>query len=213
MAQHFNNLNSRVRARLNRPDVGQLPNANMLLFANEGLLEIANTTQLPEARVVVCFNNGAVTLAEEDWPGTELVGIPTYAFGIQAAFYLAYGLKIHAIHEIENTGTAAAPVWNELYEIQLGPKRHDDIWGDTAQAATYVDWYGVYRWPSEASVTEPSYDYMAIWFDQMFDYSAATTFRYFQVKYNRWGPVLDIDFTTSPVTYTQYWTLTSPRPP
>lgn len=200
MALHWDEFEARVRADINRPDVGRLPQASLARWANEGQKAILRRTQLPKGRIVIEFQMGAVTLVEEDWPGTEEVGIPAYTYGFDGAFYIRCGFKIDALHEVRNTGDDCNPCWEALYEIRE-KKRQEHIYGPPLQQGTYPTYYGVYRYyvhverdcPEPPRPASEPYEVLGVWLDPMFEYDCDDVGRYLQIQYRRWGP--DINLT------------------
>ena len=219
MALHWTTFENRVRDLINEPQTGQIQQAKLVRWANECIEDLPVEVQQAKARVVIQFNNAIVTLLEEDWPGTEFVGVPTYAYGTEGAFYLKNGTDIDSIREIQQrqTGTddCGDPVYAKDWSYpQLDLKRQEHI-QNYHGVSNYPTHYGCYRkWlytprdpvDNPRPLTEP-FDVLVVWFDGMFDYSAVDYFKYYEIQYRRRLPVIDLTMTLDacgdPVEYTQ----------
>ena len=62
MALHWDAFEDRVRDLINEPQTGQLQTEKLVRWANECLEDLPVEVQQSKARVVIQFNNGAVTL-------------------------------------------------------------------------------------------------------------------------------------------------------
>jgi hypothetical protein len=217
MAIHWLELEQRVLDKVNRPSVGTADQARMVRWTNKVVKDIATSTLINEARIIVGFIAGNVVLLEEDWAGTEEVGMPAYGFGLDGAFYIKYGILIdnikectrEAIDESEGGYTYDYLDYNIIYK-----ERQEEFYHKPYASARPV-YYGVYRYWVEVPRTPPTpprprlrpYETLAVWFDNMFTNDATTEDRLFRVHYRRWGPAIDLtlieDSATGESEYTQ----------
>lgn len=216
MALHWDTFELRVRDLINEPQTGQIQQAKLVRWANECIEDLPVEVQQAKARIVIQFNNGLVTLLEEDWPGTEQVGVPTYVYGTEGAFYLKHGVDIDAIREIQRRDTGeddacGDPVYAYDWSYpQLYLKRQEHIQFYPG-VSNYPTHYGCYRkWlytPRDPAdnprpLTEP-FEVLVVWFDYMFDYSAADYYKYYEVQYRRRLPPIDLTPIGQALEYTQ----------
>lgn len=181
--KHWDELESDIRDLVNEPDTVNLPQARLVRWANQALRKLPNEIQLSKARIVISIGSGVVALVDEDWPGTEFVGTPTYQAGRDGTFYIRYAEKVDSIRELKDRGT------------------YDDC-GVYTSAWTYVEWplyktrqeyitrqiegagepthYGVYRYmvytprspvDNPRPLTRPL-EVWAVWLDYPFDPAA-----------------------------------------
>jgi len=174
----------------------------MVRWTNKAAKDIATTTLVNKARIIVGFVAGNVVLLEEDWAGTEEVGAPAYGFGLDGAFYIRYGLLIDDIRECDREAvddSEGGYTYNYLnYEI-IYKERQEEFWREPYADARPV-YYGVYRYWVEVPRVPPApprpqlrpYETLAVWFDNMFTNDATTDDRLFRVHYRRWGPAIDL---------------------
>lgn len=216
MALHWDMFELRVRDLINEPQTGQIQAVKLVRWANECIEDLPVDVQQAKARVVIQWNNSLVTLLEEDWPGTEEVGIPTYEHGTQGAFYLKNGTDIDAIREIQQRDTGEVdecgdPVlatdWS-YPQLYLKRQEHIQMYPGVSNYPTH---YGCYRkWLYTARSpeddprpsTEP-FEVLVVWFDYMFDYSDLTFFKFYEVQYRRRLPLIDLTLINDPAEYTQ----------
>jgi len=216
MALHWDLFETRVRDLVNEPQTGEIQQAKLVRWANECMEDLPVEVQQAKARVVILFNNGLVTLLEEDWPGTEEVGVPTYLFGTEGAFYLKHGTDIDSIREVVERDSGEVdecgdPVMvNDWSRTQLYLRRQEHIqqFPGTTNFPTH---YGCYRkWlytprvPADnpRPLNEPE-EVLVVWFDYMFDYSAADYFKRYEIQYRRRLPPIDLTKVGEPAEYTQ----------
>lgn len=216
MALHWDLFELRVRDLINEPQTGQIQTVKLVRWANECIEDLPVDVQQSKARVVIQWNNSLVTLLEEDWPGTESVGVPTYEYGTEGAFYLLNGTDIDSIREIQQRDTGdhdecGDPVYAYDWSYpQLYLKRQEHIQMYPG-VSNYPTHYGCYRkWLYEPRdpvdnprpAAEP-FEALVVWFDYMFDYSDPTFFKYYEVQYRRRLPVIDLTLINDPEEYTQ----------
>lgn len=202
MALHWLELEQRVLDKVNRPSVGSGDQARMVRWANKVTKDIAISTLVNKARIIVGFIAGNVVLLEEDMAGTEEVGMPAYGFGLDGAFYIKYGILIDNIKECAREAVDESEgdyVYDYLnYEIKY-KERQEEFWRKPYANAHPV-YYGVYRYWVEVPRKPPDpprprlrpYETLAVWFDNMFTNDATTEDRLFRVQYRRWGPAIDL---------------------
>ena len=188
--------------KVNRPSVGIADQARMIRWANKAIKDIATKTLVNRARIVVLFTNNAVTLIEEDMPGTEEVGLPAYAFALNGAFYIKYGLYIDRIREVERTAIDESEGGYMYDYLSCAPtyKERQEEFCRKPYSAAVPEYYGVYRYwvtvprmpPDPPRTRLAPYETLAVWFDNMFTYTDTTVVRMFEVQYRRWGPALDL---------------------
>ena len=202
MALHWLELEQRVLDKVNRPSVGTSDQARMVRWTNKIIKEIATSTLVNKARIIVGFVAGNVVLLEEDMPGTEEVGAPAYGYGLDGAFYIKYGLLIDNIRECgrevvdESEGTYT---YNYLNDEIIYKERQEEFWRKPYAGAIPV-YYGTYRYWVTVPRVPPDpprpkfrpYETLAVWFDNMFTNDATTEDRLFRVQYRRWGPAIDL---------------------
>ena len=215
MALHWDTFENRVRDLINEPQTGQIQTAKLVRWANECIEDLPVEVQQSKARVVIQWNNGLVTLLEEDWPGTEEVGVPTYVYGTEGAFYLKHGVDIDAIREIQKRETGEDDCGDPTYSYdwtypQLLLKRQEHIQMYPG-VSNYPTHYGCYRkWlytprdPADnpRGLGEP-FEVLVVWFDYMFDYSDEDYYKYYEVQYRRRLPLIDLTLINDPEEYTQ----------
>jgi hypothetical protein len=202
MALHWLTLERRVLNKISRPSVGPADQTRMVDWTNEVLKEIATKTVVIKGRIIVGFIGGTVQLLEEDMPGTEEVGKPAYAYGLDGAFYIKYCIYIDRIREVERTAideSEGGYMYDYLSCNPIYKERQEEFCQKPYSAAVPL-YYGVYRYwvtvprtPADPPRTryEP-YETKAIWFDPMFTNEADTPTRLFEVQYRRWGPAVDL---------------------
>jgi len=148
MAIHWLELEQRVLDKVNRPSVGTADQMRMVRWANKVTKDIAISTLVNKARLIVGFIAGNVVLLEEDWRGTEEVGAVAYGFGLDGAFYIKYGLLIDNIKECEREAVDESEggyIYDSLdYEIKY-KERQEEFWRKPYADARPV-YYGVYRY-------------------------------------------------------------------
>ena len=204
MALHWNEFELRLRDAVNEPSAGQIQQDKLARWANEAVKNLPRDLQIQKARVVIGFNNGVVTLLEEDWPSTEEVGVPTYLYGTEGAFYLKWGLDIDSIREIQERDTGDDACGDPVYAydwstpmLQLKRQEHIQNYhsGDVTpnHYGCYRKWLYTKRDPCDdpRPLTEP-FEVLVVWFDPMFDYSGATFNRYYEIQYRRIAPEIDL---------------------
>ena len=216
MALHYIELEQRVLDKVNRPAIGQSDQGRMVRWTNKIIKEIATSTLVNEARIIVGFVAGNVVLLEEDMPGTEEVGAVAYGYGLDGAFYIKYGLLIDNIRECAREALDASEgtyTYNYLNDELIYKERQEEFWRKPYADARPV-YYGTYRyWVTVPRVpADPPrpqlrpYETLALWFDNMFTNDATTDDRLFRVQYRRWGPAVDltlIDESGETAEYTQ----------
>lgn len=197
-------MEASVRAMVNEYDTGRLPANKLIVIANDAIKYLAKRVIKPESRIAIQLNAGNATIAEEDWPGTEIVGVPTYATGLQGAFYIRYALFIKNIFPILNTGTDAAPVWDTRAPM-LNPARQEHFNEYNVFDSEYIfDWapYPYTIVSSIGTLTAPT-KVIAIWLRNQPDFSGADDFYRYEIQYVRWGPIIDVSYESGVYTYTQ----------
>ena len=215
MALHWDLFEYRVRDLINEPQTGQLQTEKLVRWVNECIEDLPVEVQQAKARVVIQFNNALVTLVEEDWPGTEEVGVPTYVYGTEGAFYLKHGTDIDSIREIQPRETSEDECGDPVYTYDwsypmLYLKRQEHI-QTYPGVSNYPSHYGCYRkWLFTARdpvdnprpAAEP-FDVLVVWFDYMFDYSEDDYYKYYEIQYRRRLPPIDLTLINDPEEYTQ----------
>jgi len=205
MALHWTDFELRLRDLVNEIVTGQISQATLARWANEAIKDLPRDLQLAKARIAIQFNNGVVTLLEEDWPGTEAVGVPTYAWGTEGAFYIQWGVDIDSIREIQERDSGdddacGDPVYVYDWSYpQLYLKRQEHIQnypsGDVnpTHYGCYRKWLYTARSPEDdpRPLTEP-FEVLVVWFDPMFDYSDEDYYKYFEIQYRRIMPEIDL---------------------
>ena len=192
MSIHFTDVETSVRANINEAVTGRLPTSILVTHINDALLYLAQRIMLPEARIVVQFFNGAVTIAENDGNIPETVGIPAYTSGWDGAFYIKYALFINNIFPLANTGTLAAPNFNARAR-PLIPKRQEDIVTYTGTTGGETLYWAGYHYTY--TVNGVSTKAVAVWLEAMFAYNTAQLLYQFEVQYRRWGPRVEVTWT------------------
>lgn len=202
MALHWTELEQRVLDKVNRPSVGTSGEARMVRWTNKVVKDIATKTVINKARIIVGFIAGTVVLLEEDMPGTEEVGKPAYAIGLDGAFYIKHGIYIDHIREVDKTAideSEGGYTYDYLHDELIYKERQEEFWQKPYANAIPL-YYGVYRYWVTVPRTPPDsprplsrpYETLAVWFDNMFINNADTDTRIFRVQYRRWGPAVDI---------------------
>ena len=106
------------------------------------------------------------------------MGIPTYVYGTEGAFYLKHGTLIDSIREIQGREDACGDTiydwsWPQLY---LKRQEHIQMYPGVSDTPTH---YGCYRkWlytkrdpcDDPRPLTEP-HEVLVVWFDYMFDWA------------------------------------------
>lgn len=216
MALHWDEIVDAVRALVARPPTGDTPPERLLIWANQGIKKISIATLSCKGRIVVRYNAGTVSLAEEDWPGAETIGEPRYTYGLSGAVWIKYALDIDAIREVKNTANDEEPaVWNYM-GAQLLLKSQEKI-GYQAIGSTPTH-YGVYEFwvhtqrvppdPPRLAVGMTPHKARAVWFDPMFLFGDADFDSYWEIQYTRIAPALDITLLNEGLPteeYTQPW--------
>ena len=218
MALHWISLERQVLNKINRASIGIADQIRMVDWVNEAIKDIATEkTYINKARIIVSFNGGVVSLLEEDMPGTEEVGKPAYAFGLDGAFYIKYGLLIDRIREVGKTAiddSEGGYMYDYLSADILYKERQEEF-NRKPYSGARPTFYGVYRYWVTVPRTPPDpprtryepYDTLAVWFSDMFTYDDPLETRMFEVQYRRWGPALDLtiihDSDTGVDEYTQ----------
>ena len=217
MALHWLELEQKVLNKINRPSIGVSDQARMVNWTNEALKDIATTTLVNEARIIVGFVAGNVILLEEDMPGTEEVGAVAYGYGLDGAFYIKYGLLIDNIKECEREAVdeSEGGYTYDYLKYDIIYKERQEEFHRKAYASARPTFYGVYRYWVTVPRTPPDpprpkfrpYETLAIWFSDMFTNDVTTEDRLFRVQYRRWGPMVDLtlieDSATGQSEYTQ----------
>lgn len=217
MALHWLELEQRVLDKVNRPSVGTSDEARMVRWTNKVVKDIATGTVINKGRIIIGFIAGTTVLLEEDMPGTEEVGKPGYALGLDGAFYIKHGIYIDHIREVDKTAideSEGGYTYDHLHEDLIYKERQEEFWQKAYSNAVPV-YYGVYRYWVTVPRTPPDpprpksrpYETLAVWFDNMFTNTHDTETRLFRVQYRRWGPAVDLtvlhDSDTGVDEYTQ----------
>jgi len=185
-------------------------------WANECIEDLPVVVQQAKARVVLQWNNGLVTIVEEDWPSTEEVGVPTYAYGTEGAFYLRYGTDIDSIREIPQRDSGEEDACGDtIYvydwsrpQLYLKRQEHIQMYQGITDSPTH---YGCYeKWIYTARKVEDDprpavepFKALTVWFDYMFDYSDADFYKYYEIQYRRRLPLIDLTLINDPEEHTQ----------
>ena len=218
MAMHWTDFELRVRDLILEPQRGQVTQPRLMRWANEAMRKLPYEVQLSKARIVISIGANAVVITEEDWPGTEVVGVPAYLAGRDGTFYIQYAEKIDSIREIldageeDDCGTYVAD-WKHL-EPLLYKTRQEHIIGQIPDGDIPV-YYGVYRFlvyesgydvcgtlvPAQPAHGTIPTEVLAVWFEPMFDPTAVDdcgthTYKYFEIQYRRRPPEISLDETT-----------------
>ena len=204
MALHWTDFETRLRDAINEPQEGDIQPAKLARWANEAVKNLPRDLQIAKARIVIQFNNGLVTLLEEDWPSTEEVGVPTYEYGTEGAFYIKWGLDIDSIREIRERNTGDDDCGDPVYGydwsypmLYLKRQEHIQMYPGVSDYPTH---YGCYRkWlytkrdpcDDPRPLTEP-FEVLVVWFDPMFDYSEDDYYKRYEIQYRRIIPQIDL---------------------
>ena len=201
MSIHWRRVEDGVRAIIREVvGTGRLPVDILVIHANNAMEKIAMEVLEPKSRIVVQWNNGAVTLAEQDGNIPEQVGLPAYQVGLSGAVYLRFGLYIDAIYPLQNSGTDAAPSWN-IRMRKLDPMPQEHINAQTQPTTGSTIYYGMYPYTLvENGVASKT---LGVWFRDMFDYSAADDFFRYEFQYRRLPPPIEVTYEDGVYTYTQ----------
>ena len=217
MAMHWLELEQKVLNKINRPSIGTADQARMVSWTNEAIKDIATSTLVNKARIIVGFIAGNVVLLEEDMPGTEEVGAVAYGYGLDGAFYIKYGLLIDDIKECERGAideSEGGYIYDYLKYDIIYKERQEDFCRKAYAGARPV-YYGAYRYWVTVPRVPPDpprprfrpYETLGIWFADMFTNDVTTEDRLFRVQYRRWGPAIDLtlieDSDTGQSEYTQ----------
>ncbi len=218
MAMHWTNFELKVRDLINEPPTGAITRERLVRWANEAMRKLPYEVQLSKARIVISIGGNVVTLTEEDWPGTEFVGLPGYTHGRDGSFYIQYGEKIDSIRQLLDAGEEdACGVYHadwKYVEQPLTKTWQEYIVGQIPDGDVPV-YYGVYRFfvytpgydvcgiavPSQPAHGTTPTEVLGVWFEPMFDPAAvdecdAYTYKYFEIQYRRRPPELNLDETT-----------------
>ena len=213
MAKHWDDFELEVRDDISEPGDGQIQQPKLLRWTNDAFEKLPRNVQLCKARIVVRIGGGAVTLAEEDWPGTEAVGLPNYQFGKDGTFWIKYCELVDVIRPILDMGEddecgVYVADWR-LVEPLLYKTRQEYITGYVGEGNDPLD-YGVYRYQhyvpceDECGVpvdpprpAEEPFECWAVWLAPAFDPAAVDDcdvpiYRYYEVHYRRRPPKIDM---------------------
>ncbi len=218
MAMHWTDFELSVRDLINEAPIGVVTQSRLVRWANEAMRKLPFEVQLSKARIVISIGANAVALIEEDWDGTEVVGVPAYIAGRDGSFYIQYAEKIDSIRELLDVGEEDdcglyVADWRHL-EPLLYKTRQEHIIGQIPDGDS-PSYYGVYRFfvfesgydgcgtavPSQPAHGTIPTEVLGVWFEPMFDPTAADecgthTYKYFEIQYRRRPPVIDLAETT-----------------
>ena len=214
MAKHWTDFELKVRDLINEPPTGAITTVRLTRWANEAMRKLPYETQLSKARIVISIGGNVVTLVEEDWPGTEFVGLPGYTHGRDGSFYIQYAEKIDSIREILDAGEEDdCGLYHEDWKVVEPPlikTWQEHITGQIPDGDSPM-YYGVYRFfvyvskvddcgtpaPDPPRPGEPPLEVLGVWFEPMFDPAAVDacdcyTYKYFEIQYRRRPPEIDL---------------------